>query len=113
MGIGGESDELFAFGRSPWLCLKDTPLRSVLWDAAFSADGERVATVGGDGITRLFSLPAGQVLTEIDHGKPTEVLSFSPDGHFLFAGGQGTMHFLDAVTGAVLFSPTRVSRCSD
>lgn len=78
----------------------------IVWGAAFSTDGQRVATVGGDGVTRLFELPEGNVIAEIDHGRVTEVLSFSPNGQLLFAGGQGQMHFADARTGDILFSPT-------
>ncbi len=54
-----------------------------LHDFAFSPDGKRIATCGGDGEAVLWDPATGMRLTVFTHPKPVEKLAFSGDGTLL------------------------------
>lgn len=61
---------------------------AALWGAAFSADGRRAGTAGGDGRVLVWDVSTGQVLQTL-RGAQGNLWSvaFSPDGKSLAAGG--------------------------
>jgi WD40 repeat protein len=67
---------------------------------AISADGQRVAAGGGDGVLRAWESVTGTQLAEINHGAPIRAVLFSPDGAQLASAGRAGV-FLHA------FSPPR------
>ncbi len=66
--------------------------------AAFSFDGQRLATGGADGLVRVRQCDTGQPVGPgtVDHGAPVLALAFSRDGHRLATGGaDGTVRVWD------------------
>lgn len=60
-----------------------------LRDLALSADGNRLATAGGDGTVRIWSLSGGQTLFVLGtHAGYVEAVAFTPDGRYLVSGGR-------------------------
>lgn len=73
----------------------------IVWTAALSPDLDRVATGSADGLARLWDLQSGQVIASHDLNQSVTVVSFSPDGRWLFAGGQSSRPLLlDGATGS-------------
>ncbi|HUS67069.1 MAG TPA: WD40 repeat domain-containing protein, partial [Kofleriaceae bacterium] len=90
--------------------------------ARYDRDGARVATVGSDGVVRLWNGATGALLSELrGHTAPVRNVDWSPDGGLLAsASDDGTVRLWDPRTGdlvralsghggqafAVAFSPT-------
>jgi WD40 repeat protein len=73
--------------------LRTLPMRTQ-WEQAkqFSADNARLATVGDDGLTRLWSLRNGRLIVTLaglrsgSHAVP-EWIAFTPDGYYVASAG--------------------------
>ena len=77
------------------LTIKDFP--RVLIRLAFSPDGTRIATAGGDGLVRIWDAANGQKLFDFKgHKGQVDCVAFSPDGKLLASGGMdGTLKLWD------------------
>ena len=65
-------------------------LPAVIWDAAFSPDGRRLALAGDDGIVRVWDPVARRELSQYEvDGGPVRCLAFSNDGKLLASAGEG------------------------
>ena len=79
----------------------DGEVRGVAW----RSDGQALATTGSDGLARVWSVPSGELLTELrGHEKPlTRALAFSQDGKLLATGGEDlTVQVWDPQSGKSL-----------
>jgi hypothetical protein len=73
-----------------------------VYSVAFSPDGKRLATGGGEGTVNLWDAATGQeLLTLKGHSDGVRSVAFSPDGKLLAAGSlDGTAKLWDAATEA-------------
>jgi WD40 repeat protein/serine/threonine protein kinase len=93
------------------LDLTKEPLRlnghtNVVWEARYSPDGVRIATLSVDGTARIWDASTGEELLLIDAnpGGGGCYLDWSPDGKRLVTtGGDGPGKVWDAITGDLLF----------
>ena len=67
----------------------------------FSANGQHMASAGGDGTVKLWETAGGRELwTQAAHGEDVRDVAFSPDGMILAsAGDDGTVKLWDAASG--------------
>ena len=73
--------------------------QAMVWSAAFSPDGSRLAT-GSLGELRLWDVATGRPLTTlIGHNSWVTALAFSPDGRYLASASVQEVWVWDAVTG--------------
>jgi WD40 repeat protein len=56
-----------------------------------SPDGRRLAVGDERGMLRLFAVPAGQLVAEVEFGAPCAVLRFDPTGHRLAAASSASL----------------------
>ncbi|HEX8115546.1 MAG TPA: TIR domain-containing protein, partial [Kofleriaceae bacterium] len=75
--------------------------REGVWAAAFSPDGTRVVTAGGDGTARIWDARTGQPVTgPLQHQDVVRAVAFSPDGtRVVTASEDNTARVWDARTG--------------
>jgi WD40 repeat protein len=71
---------------------------------AFRADGGVLAAGGNDGIVRIWSMPEGQLIAELErHTSAVSSIAFSPDGQFLLSiEEKGDVHLWDIPTRTVI-----------
>ena len=79
------------------LILRDS---TEVYGVAFSRDGERIASAGGDGTIKLWDSRTGQVVQEIPaHGKAACSVAFHPDGrHVASTGADGLVKVWELTT---------------
>jgi hypothetical protein len=72
---------------------------------AFSPDGERLASAGGDGAVKIWNSRTGKLILEFHaHDKGASSVAFHPDGlHLASAGADGLVKVWDLATGEELF----------
>jgi serine/threonine protein kinase/WD40 repeat protein len=87
----------------------DGPKAALLLQAAdctahdFRPDGRRVATVHADGTIRLYDLPSGRLVRQLEPGpRPVRFAAFHPDGRRLAVAHGGGVQVRDLDTGSVL-----------
>jgi WD40 repeat protein len=74
-----------------------------LYAAAFSPDGQTVATGGDDCVVQLWDIATGQPGKAFEHKAAIRSLAFSPDGRTILAGGfVGELRLWDVATGQLL-----------
>jgi WD40 repeat protein len=88
------------------------PVRHAIFymrDAAFSPDGKKFITAGGDGAARLWSASTGEpLLPAWKHDRQVRHVAFSPDGGQVATGSEDdTVRIWDTATGAAVLPPLR------
>jgi WD40 repeat protein/DNA-binding SARP family transcriptional activator len=73
-----------------------------IYDVAYSRDGRRLATSGGDGVARIWDAETGAlIMPVVGHSGPVEAVAWGPDGTTLATGSDdGTARLWD-VSGSV------------
>ena len=74
------------------------PLRGhtdLVWAAAWSPDGKRIATAGDDRATRIWNAETGEIEDVIRHEGGVHRMAFSPDGKFLAFSDKAGVHLWD------------------
>jgi WD40 repeat protein len=81
--------------------LQSARLKSI----AFSRDGKRLVTSGGEGATKVWDVSSGQLIAELE-GHAHEVIdaSFSPNGALIATAGLGAVKLWDAAGGPARFT---------
>jgi WD40 repeat protein/tRNA A-37 threonylcarbamoyl transferase component Bud32 len=81
--------------------------RGAVWDARYSPDGTRLASIGADGDARIWDIATGKTLHTLT-GHVVALapqVAWSPDGHVLLTGdGAGTIRVWDPNTGTLVRS---------
>jgi hypothetical protein len=76
---------------------------------AFTPDGLRLVSAGGDGSVKVWSRASGEMEREFHLADPLWSLALSPDGQSLWtAGEKGRVYRLEVLTGKRLSEPYRV-----
>jgi WD40 repeat protein len=85
---------------------------NIVWDAAFSKDRTRIATLSFDGTARLWDAKSGEELLVLPGPNNGPDLEFSPDGKFLATtSGDGSARvFVLSLEDLVSLARQRVSR---
>jgi WD40 repeat protein/serine/threonine protein kinase len=88
--------------------LRRLDCKLMLWDVAFSPDGERIAAAGSDGTIRIWNLTTGELARWTGGHAPAPFgvrkVRFSPDGTRLAStGANGKVNLWDATSGRVIF----------
>ncbi|MBE8516883.1 PQQ-binding-like beta-propeller repeat protein [Amycolatopsis sp. H6(2020)] len=74
------------------------PMGPFMDSAAFSRDGKRVATTGGDKVVKVFD-PFGTDVVELAHDGAVRTLAFAPDAHAVSTGSADSSARVFAATG--------------
>lgn len=68
-------------------------------DVDFNPDGELIAFTNGDGDVYIYTIPDGDKVTELyESGSSGYGVSFSPDGEYLAASGEDSIHIYSTET---------------
>ncbi len=67
---------------------------------AFAPDGARLASVGSDGLAKVWKLPALEVERSFEEGFPLYAVAFSPDGRRIAYGGQSRVVYEAEIAAA-------------
>ena len=100
---GGSGTTSCGSARSEPLVIRD---KTEVNGVAFSPDGERLASAGGDGAVRIWNSRTGKVIQEFPaaHDKAACSVAFHPDGrHLASAGADGLVKVWDLATGREVF----------
>jgi WD40 repeat protein/cytoskeletal protein RodZ len=82
-----------------------TPSGTASYSIAFSPDGKRLATAGGDGNMRVWEVSTGKPLLALPgQAGTTYSVAFSPDGARLVTGSAAATQLWDASTGKALIT---------
>jgi len=68
----------------------------IVWGAAFSPDGQMLASVSSDGTAKVWDWRSGDLLKSLDFPDQVGSVSFSPDGQTLAVGGLDDLQSLHA-----------------
>jgi WD40 repeat protein len=78
-------------------------LNDLIYDVAFSPDGQSILTTWGQGQVRLWKTDTGELIRTFDHpNRGAITLAFSPDGSTFLTGGDDRAILWDVDTGLIL-----------
>ncbi|MGA2256845.1 MAG: protein kinase, partial [Thermoguttaceae bacterium] len=78
---------------------------TAVYSAAWSPDGNRLASVGNGGTIQIWSAATGQEIFKFSAGNPLYAVAWSPDGKRLATGSRdGTARIWDAATRKEIFA---------